>query len=211
MFTYHLRRAALSFGFLAAALPAFSQSDGAPAFAFPVEQVSYANGAVKLSGGFLKPEGPFPALIIVHGAGPATFDGPAFRVHANAFVRAGFAVLCYDKRGSGKSTGDLDTSNYDDSAADLVAGVTYLRPPGRTSFPTASVSWASEGAGWDHSRQPRPGALRSLSEFRRGRAAHSLGGVLIPAPPALPLRNGETGGRGRGRPRGDARRTTATL
>ncbi|MBI5474381.1 MAG: alpha/beta fold hydrolase [Ignavibacteriae bacterium] len=89
----------------------------------------FSNASVRLAGAFLKPDGdgPFPAIVMAHGAGPATFDEPAFRIHANAFVRGGFAVLLYDKRGSGKSTGMLDTSDYDDLADDLAAGVTYLR------------------------------------------------------------------------------------
>ncbi len=111
------------------AMVAHGQNDGAPPFAFNVDSVSFSNSGVQLAGAILKPDGngPFPAIVIVHGAGPSTFNEPAFRVHANAFVRGGFAVLLYDKRGSGKSTGMLDTSDYEDLAADLAAGVTYLR------------------------------------------------------------------------------------
>lgn len=108
---------------------AFAQNDGAPPFAFAIEPVTFSNGPVQLSGGLLKPEGagPFPAIVLVHGAGRGTFNEPAFRVHANAFVRTGFAVLVYDKRGSGKSAGDLDTADYDDLTSDLAAAVRLLR------------------------------------------------------------------------------------
>ena len=91
--------------------------------------VSFVNGAVRLSGVVLKPDGvgPFPAVVFVHGSGPSTWDRPAWRAHANAFTRGGFAVLVYDKRGSGQSTGLLATSDYDDLAADVAAAVRYLR------------------------------------------------------------------------------------
>jgi len=109
--------------------PGYAQSAAPPQFAFSVTPVTFMNGDVTLSGGLVMPaeKGAFPAVVIVHGAGPATFDEPAFRMHANAFVRAGFAVLLFDKRGSGKSTGNLDTADYDDLAADVSAGVSFLR------------------------------------------------------------------------------------
>jgi uncharacterized protein len=108
---------------------AHAQSGGPPQFAFPITPITVVNGDVVLAGGLATPagKGPFPAVVMIHGAGPATFDEPAFRIHANVFVRAGFAVLLFDKRGSGKSTGDLDTADYDDLAADVAACVRYLR------------------------------------------------------------------------------------
>ena len=127
----------------------YAQTDGAPPFAFAVDSVSFSNGDVRLAGAVLKPEGdgPFPAVVIIHGAGPATLSEPAFRVHANSFVQSGFAVLLYDKRGSGKSTGDLDLSDYDDLAADLAAGVKYLRARRDIIPDKIGVLGRSEG-GW---------------------------------------------------------------
>jgi pimeloyl-ACP methyl ester carboxylesterase len=107
----------------------YAQTDSFPPFAVAVDTISFTNGNVRLTGAILKPEGngPFPAVVFIHGAGQGTLGEPAFRIHANAFVRGGFAVLVYDKRGSGSSSGDLDLSDYDDLAADLAAGVKYLR------------------------------------------------------------------------------------
>ena len=92
------------------------------------EAVNFENGDVRLAGVLVKPagDGRFPAVVFVHGAGPATHDEPAFVVHANAFLKRGFAVLTYDKRGSGASSGNLDESDYSDLAADVAAGVRYL-------------------------------------------------------------------------------------
>ena len=127
----------------------FAQSDGAPPFAVAPDPVSFSNGDVKLAGALLKPvgQGPFPAVVIVHGAGPATMDEPAFRVHANAFREGGFIVLLYDKRGSGASTGVLDTADYDDLAGDLAAGIKFLRSRSDIIPSKIGVLGRSEG-GW---------------------------------------------------------------
>lgn len=103
----------------------------APVFRFDrtPEAVTFENGGVHLSGVLVKPPGvgPFPAVVLLHGAGPATHDDPAFVVHANAFLKRGFAVLTYDKRGSGASTGSLAESDYEDLARDAAAAVSLLR------------------------------------------------------------------------------------
>jgi alpha-beta hydrolase superfamily lysophospholipase len=106
-----------------------AQVAGAPQFQYAFDSVAFVNGDVRLVGALFKStgRGPFPAVVIVHGAGSAVYDEPAFRVHANAFVERGFAVLLYDKRGSGRSTGNLDTSDYSDLAGDVIAGVRFLR------------------------------------------------------------------------------------
>lgn len=137
-----------SLTFMGFAMVARAQTDGWPPFAFDVESVEFSNASVKLAGAFLKPDGkgPFPAVVFVHGAGPATFDEPAFRVHANSFVSGGFAVLLYDKRGSGKSTGSLDTADYDDLAADLAAGIKYLRSRPDIIPAQVGILGRSEGA-----------------------------------------------------------------
>ncbi|MCC6398604.1 MAG: alpha/beta fold hydrolase [Bacteroidetes bacterium] len=140
---------AISLALFGLATVAYAQTDGAPPFAFKIDSMQFSNPPVRLAGAMLKPDGngPFPAIVIAHGAGPGTFDEPAFRVHANAFVRGGFAVLLYDKRGSGRSTGMLDTSDYDDLAADLGAGVMYLRSRGDIIRDQIGILGRSEG-GW---------------------------------------------------------------
>ena len=47
--------------------------------------------------------GPFPAIVLVHGSGPMTRD--QLRPLAERFLSMGVAVLSYDKRGVGQSTG----------------------------------------------------------------------------------------------------------
>ena len=46
---------------------------------------------------------------------------------ARFLVRRGVALLGYDKRGVGGSTGDWNTASFDDLAGDVVAGFEYLK------------------------------------------------------------------------------------
>ena len=75
--------------------------------------------------------GPFPAVVIGHGSGPVGTEDGAFYV---PFLRArGYAVLRYDKRGVGQSTGTyrgLSAANsvaqVDELAGDMAAAVAFL-------------------------------------------------------------------------------------
>ncbi|MBI3792314.1 MAG: alpha/beta hydrolase [Gemmatimonadetes bacterium] len=118
-------------------------------FAVAGASVAYPSDDVRLAGALYEPPGagPFPAVVMVHGAGPAIHDDPWFRVHANAFVRRGFAVLLYDKRGSGQSTGRLEEADYDDLARDALAGVRFLRSRPEIAPMEIGVLGLSEG-GW---------------------------------------------------------------
>src|SRR4029450_9468807 len=46
---------------------------------------------------------------------------------ARFLIRRGMAVLGYDKRGVGESTGDWNTASFDDLAGDVVAAFEYLK------------------------------------------------------------------------------------
>jgi len=113
------------------------------------EAVGFSNGPVKLSGILVEPasQGPFPAVVFVHGSGPSTVDRPAWKAHANAFTSRGFAVLVYDKRGSGRSSGNLATADYDDLARDVISAVEYLRTRRDIRPNSIGILGRSEG-GW---------------------------------------------------------------
>lgn len=89
-------------------------------------EVTFANGAVTLSGELVLPtaQGRRPAIVFLHGSGA---EGRwASRYLASKFARAGFVALVFDKRGVGKSTGDWQKSTFDDLAADAAAGIRFL-------------------------------------------------------------------------------------
>ncbi|CAL4869766.1 Esterase EstD (plasmid) [Asticcacaulis sp. MM231] len=109
---------------------------------YPAEEVRFSNAAagVTLAGSFSTPEGkgPFPTVILLAGSGPNDRDevaqGPQeidtghkkFLVLADAINRCGIAVLRYDKRGVGRSTGDFASASLSDLASDAQAAIRYL-------------------------------------------------------------------------------------
>lgn len=102
---------------------------------YDVEEVTFPQGEITLAGTLTLPEGngPHPAIVLVSGSGPQdrdeTLPGIAikpFKLLADALTREGVAVLRYDDRGVGKSTGDFDTATTADFAADAAAAISYL-------------------------------------------------------------------------------------
>lgn len=91
------------------------------------EQVQFKNGDVILAGALLSPLpiGVYPAVVIIHGSGPN--EGSGYRLYAEQFARAGIAALIYDKRGSGKSSGDWRYRTLEDLTSDSLAAVAYLK------------------------------------------------------------------------------------
>ena len=94
------------------------------------EDVRFSNGNVRLTGTLISPNarGRHPAIILVHGSGAE--DREYVLPFARFLIRQGIAVLGYDKRGVGESTGDWHTASYEDLAGDVVAGFEYLKSRG---------------------------------------------------------------------------------
>jgi len=97
-------------------------------------RVTFQNGDVNLAGNLFLPagEGPFPAIVLVHGAGKYTSQD--YKYLSFFFVNQGFATLTYDKRGVGASGGsykrvDVDSGEavLEDLAGDAVAGIKFLK------------------------------------------------------------------------------------
>jgi len=120
-----------------------------PSYNGRITPASFNSGDVHLSGILVEPNtaGPFPAVVFVHGSGASTVDRPAWKLHANAFLSRGFAVLVYDKRGSGKSSGNLATADYADLAQDVVSAVAFLRARPEIASSRIGLFGRSEG-GW---------------------------------------------------------------
>jgi uncharacterized protein len=98
------------------------------------EEVNFANGNVRLAGTLTTPPGtgPHPALLLITGSGPQNRDEEIagfrlFWIIADFLTRKGIAVLRYDDRGVGGSTGNTTGSTTEDFAGDALAGVAFLR------------------------------------------------------------------------------------
>jgi uncharacterized protein len=117
-------------------LPLRRPQNPSPPFPYREEIVSFSNSPadVQLAGTLTLPKGlgPFPSAILIAGSGPHDRDEnlashKPFLVLADFLTRKGFAVLRYDKRGIGGSTGALDSATTLDLAADTQAALTFLK------------------------------------------------------------------------------------
>ncbi len=123
-------------------------------YPYLAEEVSYPNpdGGHTLAGTFTRPRegGPFPAAILISGSGPQDRDEALaghrpFLVLADHLTRRGIAVLRYDDRGVGESTGDFAAATSPDFASDALAGVAYLKT--RDDVDTGAIGLAGHSEG----------------------------------------------------------------
>lgn len=117
-----------------------------PPFPYTEEHVIFDNleAGITLSGTLTLPfsKKPSPVVLLISGSGPLDRDEALcpyrqlrhtnighkpFLVLADYLTRQGIAVLRWDKRGCGKSTGNYDKATTQDFASDVFAGVAYLK------------------------------------------------------------------------------------
>src|SRR6478735_2519685 len=96
--------------------------------------------------------GPFPAVVMAHGSGRVTRDQLTWA--SRHFTALGYAVLRFDKRGVGESTGTFVFVGTKDSpwvfpqlAGDVAAGVRFLRTRPEIAQRRIGLFGASQ-AGW---------------------------------------------------------------
>jgi pimeloyl-ACP methyl ester carboxylesterase len=133
----------------------------APSKPYPYreEEITFPNNKAKISLAAtltipLSP-GPFPAAVLISGSGPHDRDETIaghhpFLILADHLTRKGIAVLRFDKRGIGKSTGDFASATMEDFSSDAEAAVAYL-----------------------HTR-------KEIDSKRIGLIGHSEGGIIAP-------------------------------
>jgi hypothetical protein len=114
------------------------------------EEIAFPGSGVQLSGSITCPNaaGACPGVVLVGGSGPSDRHNDGFfdalRAH---LATAGVAVLAYDKRGAGKSTGGWAAATVDDLAHDAAAAVATLQAHPRIDAGAVGVLGHSEG-GW---------------------------------------------------------------
>jgi pimeloyl-ACP methyl ester carboxylesterase len=98
------------------------------------EEVVFTNGDITLAGTLTVPpsSGPFPAVVMITGSGPQNrdeelFGFKPFRLIADHFTRNGIAVLRYDDRGVGGSSGSVSESTSEDFAGDVIEAMRFLQ------------------------------------------------------------------------------------
>jgi pimeloyl-ACP methyl ester carboxylesterase len=103
---------------------------------YTAEDVTFDNGDITLAGTLTLPEGDglHPAVVLISGSGAQDRDESLapiadmkpFALIADYLTRRGIAVLRYDDRGFGESTGDFSTATTADFASDGAAAIDYL-------------------------------------------------------------------------------------
>ena len=112
-----------------------------------------ANNEVMLAGTLTMPEGsgPFAAVVLISGSGPQNRDEELlshkpFLVLSDYLTRQGFAVLRYDDRGVGKSTGDFSKATSLDFADDAQGAFQFLSSSAAINPNFVGLAGHSEGA-----------------------------------------------------------------
>ncbi|TLU92506.1 alpha/beta hydrolase [Dyadobacter sediminis] len=107
---------------------------------------------IKLAGTLTLPsrKGNFPVVILISGSGPQNRDEEMlghkpFLVISDYLTRKGIAVLRFDDRGCGKSTGDFMTATSEDFAADVSSAIDYLKTRKEINKEKIGLAGHSEG------------------------------------------------------------------
>lgn len=119
-------------------------------FAVKVKDITFKNKDFTLAGSIYIPkgEGPFPAVVFVHGSGPEERNNSSYS--AKWLASIGYIVLTYDKRGTGESDGDKKSwsrFSFDDLSDDVVAAVNYLSNQPNVDKDKIGLHATSQG-GW---------------------------------------------------------------
>ena len=118
------------------------------------EEVLFANNGagIMLAGTITVPHGsgPFPAAILIAGTGRHARDAEVcghktMLVLSDYLTRHGIAVLRFDKRGCGISTGNFEMATSIDFASDVQAGIEYLKTHKEINWKQIGFVGHSEG------------------------------------------------------------------
>lgn len=140
-----------------------------PPFPYAAEDLTFPSKAagVTLAGTLTMPagKGPHPAVILISGSGPqdrneAIMGHKPFLVLADHLTRQGIAVLRYDDRGFGKSTGTFTTATSADFSQDAEGALDLLRK--RPEIDAKRIGFAGHSEG---------GIIAPMVAARRGDVA----------------------------------------
>jgi hypothetical protein len=111
--------------------------------------IHFGNGATELTGTLYMPAtgDHLPAIVALHGADTPTRDYALYRHLAEGMPAMGMAVLIFDRRGSGQSSGTLAGAGYDVLADDAIAGARAIAREPRID-PGHIGYWGLSQGGW---------------------------------------------------------------
>lgn len=130
-------------------------SEQAPPWSAPAtttivqEEKTFHNAGAELSGTLYLPRGgqALAAVVVTHAASLPLRDQPLYQHLKEMLPSLGIAVFVYDRRGSGKSGGDLKASDYTLLADDAIAAVRTINVDPRID-PRRVGIWGLSQGGW---------------------------------------------------------------
>ncbi|MGA7155401.1 MAG: alpha/beta hydrolase [Acidobacteriaceae bacterium] len=129
------------------------------------QHVEFSNAGAILSGTLYRPDVSYavPAIVVLHGAEVPRADADLYTHLREGVTAMGMAVLIFDRRGSGQSTGSMDNISYETLADDGIAGARAI-----SVFPFIDAAhigyWGLSQGGW----------LTILAADRDSRAAFAI-------------------------------------
>lgn len=118
------------------------------------------------------------AVVLISGSGPmdrdSTFiDHKPFRDIADDFARKGVAVLRFDKRGVGQSTGNFSKATFDDLVQDVICAFDYMK--NRSEINTGRIGLIGHSEG---------GLIASMATAE----SEEIDFIAMMAGPAMPIK-----------------------
>ncbi|MGB7845957.1 MAG: alpha/beta fold hydrolase [Candidatus Acidiferrum sp.] len=134
------------------------------------QEVQFSNGQAHLAGTVYLPEtgDHLPGVVVLHHAGLPMREAALYRHLKEGLPTLGFAVLVFDRRGSGQSSGDFKSADFETLADDAIAGQRALAKVPRID-PTRIGFWGLSQGGW-------------LAVLAAGRNTSSAFAVAVSAP-----------------------------
>ncbi|WP_419317560.1 alpha/beta hydrolase family protein [Caulobacter sp. ErkDOM-E] len=113
------------------------------------EDIEFRSGDAALSGTLYLPKGASAAgaVVVTHGASSPLRSSPLYRHLLEMLPPLGIAVFVYDRRGSGRSGGDLKTSDYAMLADDAIAALRRVKTDPRIDARRVGL-WGLSQGGW---------------------------------------------------------------
>jgi len=128
-----------------------------PPFPYEVTEVSFASveAGVRLAGTMTVPRTPapaggFPAAVLISGSGPQDRDETLlehrpFAILADTLTRSGIAVLRFDDRGTGQSTGNFAAADSRNFMQDVLGAIRFLQNQPGINSQSVGLIGHSEG------------------------------------------------------------------
>ncbi len=159
------------------------------------ERVMIKAGNVTLGATLYRPAGALgklPGIVTVHGSAPSTREDVGFYTYRA--LQMGFAVLSFDKRGTGESTGDyvrFSVEKSEEMMQDLAADVVY------------SIEWLAQQPGIDDTRLglfggSQAGWIMPLAASKVSMVKFIVAGEGAPVTAGEEATHGDVGGDGEG-------------